>query len=206
MSTDREPVSESDRIQDPQALRALAHPARIRLLAEIRTFGPLRVTDLVERCGLSPASASYHLRQLKTYGFIREVPSLARDKREHWWETAGSPTWSTADFLDRGDQLRLEITLQEELLQLQITRYRDYLASLPTLEPEWADAATNFEHTVRLTPKGLRTLYEQLQRLLDNVEAMPNSPKGEPTARVVAVHIQAFPLAAKSPAIDDDRS
>jgi DNA-binding transcriptional ArsR family regulator len=195
MSKNRRLARGSERIQDPQALKALAHPARIRLLAELRTFGPLRVTDLVERCGLSPASTSYHLRQLAAHDFIREVPTLARDKREHWWEAAGSLTWSTADFLDRGDQLRVEVTLQEELLQLQIGRYRDYLASLPQLDPAWADAAANFEHTVRLSPKGLRKLYDQLQQLLEGIESLPEPEHDDPLVRMVAVHFQAFPLA-----------
>lgn len=198
MSKNRRPVRENDRIQDPQTLRALAHPARIRLLAELRTFGPLRVTDLVERCGLSPASTSYHLRQLAAHDFIREVPTLARDKREHWWEPAGSPTWSTGDFLERGDQLRVEVTIQEELLKLQMSRYRDYLASLTQLDPAWADAATNFEYSVRLSPKGLRKLYEQLQRLLEGIESLPVSEPDDPLVRMVAVHFQAFPLALEN--------
>src|SRR5690606_19778936 len=49
---------------DAMALRALAHPQRMRMLAMLRIDGPATATALAERMGLNSGATSYHLRQL----------------------------------------------------------------------------------------------------------------------------------------------
>lgn len=66
-----------------QAIRALAHPLRLKLLDLLRFEGPSTATLLGQRLGESSGAASYHLRQLARYGFVAEVPS--EGKRERWW-------------------------------------------------------------------------------------------------------------------------
>ena len=67
------------------ALRALAHPLRIRILDELSAYGPLTATGLGERLGESSGSMSYHLRQLEKHDLVREVQGRGT-ARERWWE------------------------------------------------------------------------------------------------------------------------
>ena len=55
---------------DPLAMRALAHPVRIRLLEELTFRGPLTATQAAHYIGESPSSCSFHLRTLAKYGFV----------------------------------------------------------------------------------------------------------------------------------------
>jgi DNA-binding transcriptional ArsR family regulator len=90
------PGSESDQggrrpvvISDPQAIRALAHEARLEALEELYASQSTRTaTELASRCGLSPSAMSYHLRALEKYGFVERSPSEG-DGLERRWKAAG---------------------------------------------------------------------------------------------------------------------
>src|SRR2546423_11325721 len=60
-------------LRDPRALRAMAHPVRLRLMEELLIRGPATATELAERVGENPANCSWHLRQLAKYGFVEEA-------------------------------------------------------------------------------------------------------------------------------------
>ena len=60
-------------LTDPRALRALAHPLRVKLLGLLRLEGPMTASDAGRRVGESSGSASYHLRQLERYGLVEEA-------------------------------------------------------------------------------------------------------------------------------------
>jgi arsenate reductase/ArsR family transcriptional regulator len=51
--------------------RALAHPARLRILAALRT-GELCVCQITEVLGLAPSTVSAHLRELKLARLVTE--------------------------------------------------------------------------------------------------------------------------------------
>jgi DNA-binding transcriptional ArsR family regulator len=53
------------------ATRGLAHPARLRILAMLRT-GELCVCQITETLGLATSTVSAHLRELKLGGLITE--------------------------------------------------------------------------------------------------------------------------------------
>jgi DNA-binding transcriptional ArsR family regulator len=76
-------------ISDPQAIRALAHEARLEALEELYASQSTRTaTELASRCGLTPSAMSYHLRALEKYGFVERSPSEG-DGRERRWKAAG---------------------------------------------------------------------------------------------------------------------
>ncbi|MFD6716591.1 helix-turn-helix domain-containing protein, partial [Micromonospora chalcea] len=79
------------RVSDPRAMRALAHPTRLRLLGELRLRGPQTVGMLSERTGEAVGSVSYHVGKLAEHGFVTEAPDLARDRRERWWGGGPAP-------------------------------------------------------------------------------------------------------------------
>ena len=60
-------------LNDPRALRALAHPVRLSLVSLLRRAGPLTATQAGERIGESATTCSFHLRQLARYGLVEEA-------------------------------------------------------------------------------------------------------------------------------------
>jgi DNA-binding transcriptional ArsR family regulator len=71
-------------IDDPRAIRALAHPARLAVLDALNDGTELTATACAEIAGLSPSAMSYHLRALEKWGFVERVDSTA-DGRERPW-------------------------------------------------------------------------------------------------------------------------
>jgi predicted ArsR family transcriptional regulator len=75
----------AQQVHDPQLLRAIAHPVRNRILAELTAGGSLRAADVAHTLGIPANQASFHLRQLAKYGLVEEDPAAARDRRDRVW-------------------------------------------------------------------------------------------------------------------------
>ncbi|WP_329104236.1 helix-turn-helix domain-containing protein [Micromonospora sp. NBC_01699] len=60
-------------IGNPRALRAMAHPLRLRVLDAVAFSGPATATAISEQVGESPANCSWQLGQLASYGFVEEA-------------------------------------------------------------------------------------------------------------------------------------
>ena len=79
-------------LDDPLAIRALAHPVRLDLQALLGKEGPLTAADAARRLGISQALASHHLRQLAKYDFVEPAPG--KDNRERPWRLVStSQSW-----------------------------------------------------------------------------------------------------------------
>lgn len=82
-----EPARRTLRLEEPAALRALAHPARQRVVAALYAGGEaLTATQAARLCELSPSAMSYHLRALEKWGIVRRGESP--DGRERPWLAA----------------------------------------------------------------------------------------------------------------------
>lgn len=115
-------------IDDPRAMRALAHPVRLELLAAL-SEGPLTATECAERVGESPQSCSYHLRTLAKYGFV-ERAEAENGKERPWQKVAGGLKWSGSD--DSGAARALAGTFLARDFRL----LQSYLAAPPAGWPE----------------------------------------------------------------------
>jgi DNA-binding transcriptional ArsR family regulator len=73
-------------LHDPAALRALAHPLRIRIIGILRERGPQNATTLARALDETTGDTSYHLRQLARFGLIHELPRSGG--RQRWWQAA----------------------------------------------------------------------------------------------------------------------
>lgn len=88
-------------LDDPLAIRALAHPVRLDLQALLGREGPLTAADAARRLGISQALASHHLRQLAKYDFVEPAPG--RDNRERPWRLVStSQSWRSARLTAEG--------------------------------------------------------------------------------------------------------
>ena len=73
-------------LTDPRAIRALAHPARQRLIDELYGGSVLTATECAGLVGLTPSAVSYHLRALERWGII-ERAETSGDGRERPWRS-----------------------------------------------------------------------------------------------------------------------
>jgi DNA-binding transcriptional ArsR family regulator len=74
-------------VTDPVALRALAHPLRVRLLRLVREHRPVTNAELAAMVGESTASVSYHLSVLARHGFVEPDPTPGATRRHKPWRT-----------------------------------------------------------------------------------------------------------------------
>src|ERR1700683_4338158 len=80
-------------LDDPVAIRALAHPLRHDLMSIIASHGRATTADAARELGISHGLASHHLQQLAKYGFVE--PVKGKDHRERPWRlVATSYKWS----------------------------------------------------------------------------------------------------------------
>lgn len=71
--------------RDPEALRALAHTVRWKLIDVLMEEDAVTATRCASILGLSTATCSYHLGILAKYGYITRVASRPGEWREKPW-------------------------------------------------------------------------------------------------------------------------
>src|ERR1700743_2486351 len=80
------------RLDNATALRAYAHPVRMKLILALRTRGPLTATQAARLLGESSGTALFHLRQLAKYGLVEETGG-GTGREKPWRATATSTGW-----------------------------------------------------------------------------------------------------------------
>ncbi len=178
-------------LDDPRAMRALAHPIRMKLLGHLRVDGPATATTLSDALDEPVPLLSYHLRQLARHGFIEEAPELARDGRERWWRSSHERTkWSTADFLDSPERMAAEGALMRSVLERYVAGIQRWREEASAWDPEWVRAATSGDLVLRLSPAQLSALKTELWALLERW----SEEEPEEGAERVHVILHAFPF------------
>jgi DNA-binding transcriptional ArsR family regulator len=176
----------------PAALRALAHPTRLRILGRLRLHGDATATECAEYVGESPSSCSYHLRTLARHGFVEETPS--EDGRERRWHSRVTGLDFDAG-TEASDEFRAASGLaRAALLELSDDAVRAYLTHEQSFPPAWREAATFMAATIVATPKELEELAERIHALVE--EYAPSRRRKKPRgARLVDVGVRAVPRA-----------
>ena len=155
-------------VEDPSALRALAHPLRLKLIGMLRSDGPLTVSALGERLGAASGSISYHLATLARHGFVEPAPELARDGRERWWRASAETTTYDPAELQRDPARRAAgLVLREAIIQRHAAEQLAYLDVESSLAPEWIEAATQGDDVLWLSADDLRELSSELRALAE---------------------------------------
>ncbi|MCB1516833.1 MAG: helix-turn-helix transcriptional regulator [Hyphomicrobiaceae bacterium] len=186
-------------VPDPTALKALAHPDRLRMLGLLRIEGPATATTLANRMGLSSGSTSYHLRQLARFGFIEPADDLG-DRRDRWWRAAHESTqYDTSELA--GEDLEAGLAMTQSILSAhaqQMQRAHDEYRTLPAA---WRKASTASDYLLTLNAEQAQRLVAKLENLL--WEEARNSPYVEdtpaPGTRRFTIMLHAFPLPGLAP-------
>jgi DNA-binding transcriptional ArsR family regulator len=179
-------------LNDPRAMRALAHPKRLRLLGLLRTDGPATVGALSDLLDEAPGSVSFHLGKLAEHGFIVEAPELARDGRERWWRAAHDSTqWEPGELIDDPERRAASGALRQQIWRLYLERLETWLADEPSWDREWVSAATSGDQTLHLTADELAELRNELEALSARWQA--RGAGGRPGTEAVMIIYHAFP-------------
>ena len=182
-------------IDDPAALRALAHPLRLRLLASLRITGSGTASMLARRLGESSGSTSFHLRTLARHGFVVEDEALG-SARERWWRASDAGTaWSLND----PDPGRMEAGrgLTRQVARDHARWVQRFLDELPQWPQAWRETAVVSDHWAAMTPERLAALSEEVTAVIARHVAEAES--GEDGAERVMVIFQAFPQRGELP-------
>lgn len=184
-------------VRDPQVLRALAHPARIRLLEELAFAGPSTATDLAERVGESPAHCSWHLRQLARYGFVAEAGG-GRGRQRPWRIVVQSNEWPYGD--DNAELALAGDAAAEVLFGREYEALRQWRAASHTDTAEWKSAPFVAQSMGWLTAEELTEVGEEVTRILMRYLPRLADPASRPDgARPVRLVAWGIPARASAP-------
>ncbi|MFC7309862.1 helix-turn-helix domain-containing protein [Streptomyces monticola] len=189
------PGERSVRDLDPRSLRGLAHPLRMRLLAELRLRGPATASQLGGRLGESSGSTSYHLRQLAVHGFVEDDPERGKG-RERWWRAVHMGTRTTDELIHHQDpEVRGAMsTLLHEMASGHALELSTFIGSFYDWPDEWRDASSLSDYSLRLTPELARELNKKLHQLVESYPSLEDeTPEGAVGYRV---HLHGFPRPA----------
>ncbi|MBX4957359.1 ArsR/SmtB family transcription factor [Rhizobium lentis] len=187
-------------VPDPTALKALAHPVRLRMLGMLRVDGPATATQLAVRLGLNSGATSYHLRQLAQYGFIEEAPHVSR--RDRWWRASHELT-TVLPSEAAGEALDLDIAFNQAALSLQVGQMQQALEEYAELPAEWRKATAADDVIIPMTAAQAEALTKRLTDLI--LEAMRAAPPlGEaasqnPDIVPFSIMLHAFPYPGRLP-------
>ncbi|HEX3956790.1 MAG TPA: helix-turn-helix domain-containing protein [Trebonia sp.] len=179
------------RLTDPKALRAYAHPVRMKLIGLLRTRGPLTATQAAALTGESSGTCSFHLRQLAKYGLVEEADGGTG--RERPWQATTRST-SVEDDADDPASVAAGALVRSVLVNMYFERVSRWLDMRGQVSAQWRDAALFGDRFVYLTAGELTELGEKIEELVDMYAEREVRPEARPhDARQVSMLLFAFP-------------
>jgi predicted transcriptional regulator len=179
------------RLTDPRALRAYAHPVRLKLVGLLRTEGPLTATRAGELLGESSGTCSFHLRQLAKYGLVEEAGGGTG--REKPWRATTMFT-DVPNVTDSPELAAAAGLVRSVLAERYFERLQRWLDARPDEPTEWQEAAQFSDWLVYLTADELAALGRQVRALLEPYLDRVVSPELRPTGARPVTYLQlAFP-------------
>lgn len=173
---------------EPEALRALAHPVRLRILGILRHDGPATASGLATRLGLNSGATSYHLRQLAQHGFIVDDAERGTG-RDRWWKAAHQATSTDPATLDKPEDRDSFDAFLQAVAVVYTERLQRAVEERPLLPRAWQDASTLSDLSLQLTPDRARALIDAIVELITGWDEDPED--AENVADYV-ISLQAF--------------
>jgi len=179
-------------LSDPAALRALAHPLRIRLVALLRREGTLTASEAGRRLGESSGSTSYHLRQLERYGLVEEAEAR-RGRERPWRATALYTSWPAAP--ESEELAEASLVLDRFVVHRYAERLSEWIERRRAEPREWVEASAFGDSLLYLDVHELAALRDELQALAERyLDRIADPALRPPGARPVGFVQIAFPV------------
>ncbi|GAA2013811.1 ArsR/SmtB family transcription factor [Microbacterium ulmi] len=181
------------RVLDAGALKALAHPLRVRIFDILSQYGPQTASSLAERLGESSGATSYHLRALAKHDLIREVEGRGT-ARERWWERPrGSVTMSSPDAVRTpSGRAASQIVITEVYRQRheQLMHFIDESMRTGDVDETAADLSTA---TTRLTKEQFQDISERIHAIVTEAVEKYRDQQGD-GVRTYLMRLDLFPI------------
>jgi DNA-binding transcriptional ArsR family regulator len=174
---------------DPAALKALAHPVRLRMLGLLRSDGPATATSLAQRLGLNSGATSYHLRQLAVHGFVVDDPDRG-NARDRWWKAAHQSTRTDPAVASTPEAREATDAFAQAVAVVHTEMLQRAVEELPTLPPHWRRASAGSDWHLRLTPARAEELTNAIVAL---VAGWAEADDDVETAAEFVVQLHTFP-------------
>lgn len=185
------------RLTDPKALRALAHPIRLRLVGLLRVRGQLTATQASELLGESSASCSFHLRQLAKYGLVEEAGGGQRRERP-WRATAMFTDWP--DVTDDPKVAEAAGVLTAVVAEQWFEHFMRWIEARQDEPEEWQQAANFTDAALYVTASELTELEKRVRDLADvYLDRLERPELRPPDARLVTFVRIAHPMVLQPP-------
>jgi DNA-binding transcriptional ArsR family regulator len=153
------------RLDDPGALRVLAHPARMAVVEELYQGVERTASELGELVGLSPSAMSYHLRALERWGVV-ERAAPREDARERPWRAAGRTLRLTSDAASPAALAAADVIAGASLQRLR-DDFRRWALAEPRESEAWREASGMNRTFLWLTEDEVRALSADLKAVLE---------------------------------------
>lgn len=169
-------------------LRALAHPLRSRLLAQLRVHGQATATDLATALGTHTGATSYHLRRLAEAGLIEDT-GTGTGRRRVW--AAAEPAGRTEPEPMDEDDLAAEQWLQRDYVQHFAERAGSWIDDSSGWPATWQEHCGLADHAVLVTTEQLTALAAEMAEVMERYR---RAGAGSPGARRVAAYTALLPV------------
>lgn len=165
-------------IRDAKALRAMAHPLRMRLMEVITREGTATATQCAREVGESVANCSYHLNTLAKYGFVEEAEG-GQGREKPWRLVHAGHNWSPWT-MDTEEGVLAAEAANEAFVEAEfaLIRERRRLESLES--DEWHDALGGSTATVLLTADETAEAMAQMRKLIEGFKDRRDNPELRP--------------------------
>jgi predicted ArsR family transcriptional regulator len=171
-------VQQSVRLSDPVALRAYAHPVRMKLVGLLRREGPHTATQAATRLGESVPTCSFHLRQLAKYGLVERAP--AADARERPWRaTAYFTTWESDT--DNPEHQAAVDHLDTVVMGRYAERVQEFLQRRRLESRVWRRLTGPSDYILYVTTDELKELQRRIEKLLEAYRPRLADPSRRPS-------------------------
>lgn len=153
-------------VTDPDILRAVAHPLRMRLLDALAQYGPATATELARCVGDTQPNCSWHLRQLRQFGLIEEAEG--GKGRQRPWQLVKQSVNVDVSRAGEASAAGLAATGMAEMsLKQNVEALRHWRSIRHEDDAQWTAAAGDAWTWAWLTAEELAAFTSELQEVVD---------------------------------------
>lgn len=198
------------KLNDPKAMRALAHPLRLDLLEVLSTVESATAAWCGRALGVPQANCSFHLRQLGKYGFVEEAES-GDDRRERRWRLVEGAREMRVDAADADSAAAAAIgrRLERTVVEREMAAILGYAERRSEESPPWRGKAGVVSALAVVSADDMPEIEQKWQELLRPYLVRAESTAGvdaeaggaaeggaSPERRLVRYFMAATPVAA----------
>ncbi len=181
------------KLNDPRALRAVAHPLRLGILEQLVVHGAMTATELAGRLQETPSNCSWHLRKLAEHGFVEEAEGGA-GRRRPWQAVSQGMSWGEPD--ESPELARAGDALNQLVIEREVARFAQSRARRREEPPQWQEASTSSQSMMWLTAAELSEINQAVGDLLmsrvDRLEHPERRPEGARLCAFLAWGVPAY--------------